>query len=101
MTAKSRLHIYTHKGPGDTAYIIGEPAALLNLSRILKNAAANRLGVDIAKHYTSDGHEFNVLVTANASEPEWQTAEPCYSLNKSEDDFESIKIYKEYQINNK
>lgn len=95
---KSRLHIHTHNEPKGTAYIIGEPQALLQLAEALKAAAQSFVGIETITSYTSDGHEYKIVISNTKSEEEWQKALPSYNKDSKADSFDNIKIYKEYLV---
>jgi hypothetical protein len=97
MTPKSRLHIHTHKGPHDTAYIIGEKSALRALADALKGAANGVVGLETLTLYTSDGHAYNIVISSDVSEEEWQNIKPSYDKQSNPTTLRSIEIYKEYK----
>lgn len=81
MNIKSRLHLYPSKGPKSQSYIVGERAALLALSEKLRAAAQNPIGIDQISLYSSDGHDYNILITSKISEDEWQNFKDPEDLN--------------------
>jgi hypothetical protein len=87
MIVKSRLHLYPSKDVKERAYIIGDRAALLSLAEALKKAATGAFGSEILTVYADNGHDYDVFITKNVEETEWQNmpADPCQ--------LESIKIY--------
>lgn len=93
---KSRLHIHSHKRPGDTAYIIGDKSALRSLAHALLAAANGVVGLEKLTLYTSDGHAYDMVVSADIAEEEWQSAPPSYEKNSDPRSFESIKTYEEF-----
>lgn len=80
---KARLHLYSHAGPKTRAYIIADPAALRELARVLQTAANGSLGFETAEFYGSDGHPYELFVTCDVSEEEWQDI-PLPSDKKSD-----------------
>lgn len=86
MIAKSRLHIYPPQGPKSRAYILGERQALRALSEALRKAADGVLGSETVTLYGNDGHDYEIFVTRELSETEWQTL-------ASPTDVVSIKTY--------
>lgn len=96
MIPKSRLHIYTHSGPKETAYIVGEPQALLHLAAMLEKSAKSVLGMEMTKSYTSDGHEYNIVICSDADEEQWQTVKPAHVDSAQPDEFACVKLYKEH-----
>lgn len=73
MIVKSRLHLYQHNGPKSRGYIIGERQALRALSEALRKAADGVLGSETVTVYGNDGHDYEVFITRDVSEQEWQT----------------------------
>jgi len=69
---KSRLHLYPHTGPGTRGYIVAERAALRSLARHLEDAAKGLAGLDTVRCYSSDGHEYELVLVCDVSEEEWQ-----------------------------
>lgn len=98
MTPKSRLHIYPHTAPRETAYIVGEPQALLHLATTIERAAKSALGMEFSKSYTSDGHEYNIVVCSDVNEDEWQTVNPSHKTNATAEDFACVKLYQDHFI---
>lgn len=88
MNIKSRLHLYPSKGPKTQAFIVGERKALLALSEKLKLVAQGLVGIDELTLYSNDGHEFQIVITNQVSEDEWQ------NLKKPEE-LDIIKTYNE------
>lgn len=72
MIVKSRLHLYQHNGPKGRGYIIGERAALRALSEALRKAADGALGSETVTVYGNDGHDYEIFITKDVSEQEWQ-----------------------------
>jgi len=83
MTPKSRLHIHTHKGPNDTAYIVGEKSALRALSDALKEAANGVVRLEKVTLYTSDGHSYDIVISSDVAEEEWQAIKPSYDKSSN------------------
>jgi hypothetical protein len=80
--------MYPNTGPKTRAYIIGEKQALLALSDTLKKAAMGVVGTDSITLYANDGHEYEVYVTKDLTESEWQI------LTKPEN-LSSIQVFAE------
>lgn len=96
MTPKSRLHIHTHKGPNDTAYIVGEKSALRALSDALKEAANGVVGLEKVTLYTSDGHSYDIVISSDIAEEEWQAIKPSYDRASDPTKLKSIELYTEF-----
>jgi hypothetical protein len=89
MNVKSRLHIYQPKETKGRGYIIGERSAMLALADALKRAATGVIGTETINLYTSDGHDYEIMITKSVEEEEWQ------NFPKDPSGLESIKIYNE------
>jgi hypothetical protein len=96
MTPKARLHIHPHRGPNDTAYIVGEKSALRALSDALKEAANGVVGLEKITLYTSDGHAYNIVISSDVSEEEWQIMPPSHDKSSDPTKLKSIQLYKEF-----
>jgi hypothetical protein len=96
MTPKSRLHIHPHQGPKDTAYIVGEKSALRALADALKEAANGVVGLEKVTLYTSDGHSYNIVISSDVSEEEWQAMPPSHDRSSDPTKLKSIRLYKEF-----
>ena len=79
MKHTGRLHIYPPSGPRTTGYIVADRAALKGLAEAAKNAAAGGFGFENIKLYSSDGHEYELVLTSNVNEEEWQKIVPHYA----------------------
>lgn len=90
-----RVHVYPHKGPKTTGYIVGEKSGLLRLAKALEQAARGAVGTEKITLYSSDGHEYDMLVTRDVSETEWQQMELPFDKNADPAKLESIKTYNE------
>lgn len=75
---KSRLHLYPHAEPRDTAYIVGERAALRALGQALIDASASAVGFESIELHTADGHAYSVTLICAVAEEEWQTMQTPY-----------------------
>jgi len=69
---KTRLHLYSHTEPGGRGYIVGEPSSLRALARAANDAAKGVLGFETIKFYSSDGHEYELILVCDVKEDEWQ-----------------------------
>lgn len=72
MKTYARLHLYPHHEPHGRAYIVADPAALKALSEVCKIAYQSMTGIETAKYFGSDGHEYELTVVSDISEEEWQ-----------------------------
>ena len=73
MIKPSRLHIYPPNGPKTRAYIVGERIALRTLSDALRRAADGVMGMESIRLYANDGHDYEIFITREVTEDEWQT----------------------------
>jgi len=79
MKPTGRLHIYPPAGPQTTGYIVADRQALRGLAEAAKNAAAGGFGFETVKLYSSDGHEYELILVSNVDEEEWQNIQPQYA----------------------
>lgn len=91
LTAKARLHIQNHNEPNGRAIIVGERAALKALGTALTKASNSVLGLEQVELYTSDGHKYQILITCDASEEEWQNLPAPYDDKHDLNNLEIIK----------
>ena len=96
MKSMSRVHIYTHKRPNDIAYIVGDKMALRALSDALKEAANGVVGLEKVTLYTSDGHSYDIVISSDVAEEEWQTIKPSYDRSSDPTTLKSIELYTEF-----
>lgn len=89
MIVKSRVHLYPSRDVKERAYIIGDRAALLALSEALKKAATGSLGTEVLTVYADNGHDYDIHITKDVQESEWQ------ALPANPAELESIKVYDE------
>ncbi len=89
MNVKSRLHLYQPKETKGQAFIVGEKAAMLALSEALKKAATGVVGTETIHLYTSDGHDYEIMITKSVEEDEWQ------NFPKDPSKLKSVEIYNE------
>jgi len=92
---KSRVHLYTNRGPKTRGYIVADPAGLKELARAAAHAAQSVVGLDSVKFYTSDGHEYELLLVCDLTEEEWQTLPVPYDKKSDPDQLSVVKDYDE------
>lgn len=90
---KARLHMQNHTEPNGRAIIVGERAALRALADSLQKASKSVLGLDQIELYTSDGHKYELLITCEASEEEWQSLPVPYDKKHNLSDLEIVKTF--------
>jgi len=95
LTAKARLHIQNHNEPNGRAIIVGERAALKALGTALTKASNSVLGLEQVELYTSDGHKYEILITCDASEEEWQTLPVPYDNKHDLNELQVVKMLDE------
>lgn len=89
----SRVHIHSHKEPRGRAYIVGDRKGLLELSKAIERAARGAMGLENIKLFSSDGHEYEILIATNVQEEEWQNMPVPYDKKSDPSQIESIKVY--------
>lgn len=93
MKTPARLHVYNARGPRDTAYIVADRLGLRQLAEALKNAANSAVGIETIKLFAADGHEYEVMITCDIAEEEWQVAELPYAAKSQVPNMRSIHDY--------
>ena len=88
---KSRLQIYTSKDVKDPAYIVGERAALKELAQALIQAADSPAGFQTLNLYKGNGHDYEIFVTKNVKEAEWQDMPNTAGKLEFVADYEELK----------
>jgi len=83
MKLSTRLHIYPPGSPRDTAYIVADRSALKALAQAITNATTSAAGFETVKFYSADGHEYNLIITSDIDETEWQTMESHYAKTQT------------------
>ena len=73
MTVKARLEIYPSTETKQCAVIVGEKTALRELARAILRAADTPLGFETTRLFKSSGHDYEIIVTQNVTETEWQS----------------------------
>lgn len=92
---KSRLHMHNHNEPNGRAYIVGEKAALRSLGETLIKVSKSAIGLDNVELYTSDGHKYEILITCDVSEEEWQNLPVPYNSKHDPSNLEIVHTYNE------
>jgi len=87
----SRLEIYPSKETKDRAVIVGEKAALRALATAIMKAADNPAGFHSIDLFKSNGHNYEILITKNISELEWQNLPTDPNELHFIKDFEDLK----------
>lgn len=90
----SRVHLHAHKEPKGNAYIIGDRQGLLELSKTIERAAKGFVGIESIKLFSSDGHDYEILVIADVSESEWQSMPVPYDKKSDPSQLKLIKDFK-------
>lgn len=94
---KARLHMHNHNEPNGRAYIVGERQALKNLGEALIKASKSVLGLENIELYTSDGHKYEILITCDVSEEEWQNLPVPYNKKHDPTTLEIVRTYNEFK----
>ena len=91
----SRVHLYPHKAPNGTGYIVAERRGLRALAKKLEQAADGAVGLENITLYGSDGHPYTLMIVTDITEEEWQNM-PLPNDKKSDpNNLEIVKIYNE------
>lgn len=85
-----------HNEPNGRAYIIGERDALKALGEALIRTSKSIVGLDTITLYTSDGHKYEILITCDVNENEWQTLPVPYNKQHDPNKLEIVKTYNEF-----
>ena len=99
MQVKSRLHMHNHVEPNGRAYIIGERDALRKLGETLIKASISGVGLETIDLYTSDGHPYEIVITREVSEIEWQDLPVPYDKKHDPSQLDIVKTYNELTNN--
>lgn len=73
MKSMSRVHLYPHKEPNGTGYIVAERRGLRALAKKLEQAADGAVGLETITLYGSDGHPYELIIITDITEEEWQS----------------------------
>lgn len=95
LNIKSRLHLQNHNEPNGTAYIIGEKQALRALGEALIKTSKSIVGLDTVELYTSDGHKYEIVITCDVSEEEWQQLPTPYDKKHNAGQLQIINAFNE------
>lgn len=90
--------MHNHTEPNGTAYIIGERQALRTLGESLIKASKSVLGLENVELYTSDGHKYELVITCDVSENEWQNLPVPYNKKHNPEVLEIVQSYKELKV---
>ena len=66
-----------------------------NISNMYALLAIGAVGLEVINSYTSDGHEYQIVISSDVQETEWQSTVPSYQQDSTAENFSSIKIYHE------
>jgi len=91
MNFKSRLEIYPSDDVKGRAVIVGERQALKELAYALIRAATDATGFHSVNLYKGNGHDYEIFVTRNVSEAEWQNMPSKAEGIEFVDEYESVK----------
>jgi hypothetical protein len=87
--------MHNHTEPNGRAFIIGEKAALKTLGEALIKASKSVLGFENIELYTSDGHRYELFITSEVSENEWQALPVPYNKKHDPNKLEIVQSYDE------
>lgn len=94
MKSMSRLHLYPHQEPNDTAYIVADRKGLRDLAKKLTQAADSAVGLETITMHGSDGHAYTVMIVSDVSEDEWQALPLPKNKHSDPASLEIVKTYK-------
>lgn len=94
LTAKGRLKLKPSTGTRERAYIVADAAALRTLAEACEQAARGAVGIEICTLYAADGHPYEVFITREVTEEEWQQ-DTAADLISAVDMYDGIR--KKYQ----
>ena len=72
LTARARLKLKPNTGTRGRAYIVADAAALRTLAQACELAARGAVGIEICTLYAADGHPYEIFITREVTEDEWQ-----------------------------
>ena len=84
-----------HDQPNGRAYIIGERDALKQLGEALIKTSKSVVGLDTIELYTSDGHKYELVITCDVDENEWQQLPTPYNKEHDPTVLSIIKTFEE------
>ena len=93
MKTMSRVHLYPHKEPNGTGYIVAERRGLRALAKKLEQAADGAVGLETITLYGSDGHPYNLMIVTDITEDEWQNLPLPKDKNSDPAKLEIVKVY--------
>lgn len=93
MKTMSRVHLYPHKEPNGTAYIVAERRGLRSLAKKLEQAADGAVGLETITLYGSDGHPYNLMIVTDITEDEWQNLPLPKDKSSDPASLEIVKVY--------
>lgn len=73
MKSMNRVHLYPHKEPNGTAYIVADRQGLRDLAHKLMHAADSMVGLENITVHGSDGHPYELMIVSDVTQDEWQT----------------------------
>lgn len=86
LTARARLKLKPNTGTRGRAYIVADAAALRTLAQACELAARGAVGIEICTLYAADGHPYEIFITREVTEDEWQR-------DQEADAIESVAMY--------
>jgi hypothetical protein len=89
--------MHNHTEPNGRAFIIGEKQALKSLGEALIKASKSVIGLENIELYTSDGHKYEILITCDLAENEWQELPVPYDKKHDPNKLEIIQTYNEFK----
>jgi hypothetical protein len=93
MKTMSRVHLYPHKEPNGTGYIVAERRGLKALAKKLEQAADGAAGFETITLYGSDGHPYKLMIVTDITEDEWQNLPLPADKRSDPRSLEIVKVY--------
>ena len=84
-----------HNEPQGRAYIVGDKQALKALGEMLIKTSKSVIGLDTLELFTSDGHKYEIVITCDISEEEWQQMPVPYDKKSNPEQLRIVQIYDE------
>jgi len=92
--------MHNHTEPNGRAYIVGEKQALKALGEALIKTSKSVIGLDTIELYTSDGHKYEIIITCDISEEEWQELPVPYNKKHNPENLQIVESFNQIKTTN-